>query len=219
MAHLFPFIFVFIVIILRMIAAASKQGNQQPRTPASQTPQRTESDEERLRRFMEAVGLPPGSAPPPAVKPRPAAQAGPLHPVTPPNPLVTIPGQLRRVPPAMSAPRQQPPPIRAAQPAGVPAAQAAAAPATRHVAPVEPVTLKPLTPWVPETPEALLAAGKAEGAPAAKPQNIEAAGLLARLRDPSAIRNAIILREVLGLPKALQEPGMGFLGPAGLRAS
>jgi hypothetical protein len=31
-----------------------------------------------------------------------------------------------------------------------------------------------------------------------------AKGLLLRLRDPSAIREAIILREILGPPKALQ---------------
>jgi hypothetical protein len=36
-----------------------------------------------------------------------------------------------------------------------------------------------------------------------------ASALLLRLRDPAAIREAIILREVLGPPKALQ-PGFPF---------
>jgi hypothetical protein len=39
--------------------------------PASQQ-RPTESEEERMRRFMEALGLPGGSATPPPVKPRPA---------------------------------------------------------------------------------------------------------------------------------------------------
>jgi hypothetical protein len=37
-------------------------------------------------------------------------------------------------------------------------------------------------------------------------QSYPAGALLLRLRDPSAIREAIILREILGPPKALQ-PG------------
>jgi hypothetical protein len=40
--------------------------------------------------------------------------------------------------------------------------------------------------------------------------------LLARLRDPASIRQAIVLREVLGPPRAYQEFGTAWMGPLGL---
>src|SRR5881397_1623299 len=56
-----------------------------PRAPQArrQTPMYAD-EEERLRKFLEALGVPSGSAPPPPVTPRPATPQRPLAPVRPP---------------------------------------------------------------------------------------------------------------------------------------
>src|SRR5437016_4443247 len=61
-----------------------------PRAPA-------ESDQERIRKFLEALGQPPASTPPPPVVPRTNIPPRPLAPVQPP-----VPRAWKVIPPAMT---------------------------------------------------------------------------------------------------------------------
>ena len=201
MAHLFPFIVVAIILIAKVIGNASKvSGGGLGPTPPRQAP--TESDLERRRKFMEAMGLPSDSSPPPIVRPRTAANPPPLLPVKPPGVLIPpTPGRLIRVPspaPYSPAPPPSPQPIVRripSIPADAPAIPAAIpAPQPAYVAPILPVPSAAASPAV----------SAAAATKAAQQISYPAKSLLLRLRDPASIREAIILREVLGPPKALQ---------------
>ena len=76
-----------IALIFRWLTGqGSKEDSEKPESPSpNERPQRPppESEEERVRRFLEALGAPPGSAPPTPVRPRPAA---PRRVVTPSQP-------------------------------------------------------------------------------------------------------------------------------------
>lgn len=204
MHGLLPIVVLIIFAIVRAVANASKQSGDAPTSRSRPRPTPTESEEERMRRFMEAVGLPPGSTPPPPIRPRTtAASPPPLLPVKPPGATIYDPGRLRRAPsppPARtqtvtrSIPRTTPPPV-VMPPAPMvaqmpPISQVAAIPGARPVSPVPP---------------------PATGAPA-KPVAIPASQLLLRLRDPAAIREAVILREVLGPPRAFHPLELASLG-------
>ncbi len=200
MAHLFPFIVLLIVITARMISNASKMpGGSQPGPGDLRPTVPEETEQQRRRRFLEAAGLPTGAEPPPPVRPRTAVPHGPLPTVRPP-PLMppATPGRLRRGSPApagRSLP-QAPPPIRPIGPMGpigplAPVIQTATARAGSQLR--ENIPLPDPTP-PPQT------AAPAAAAPAGS--------LLARLRNPASIREAIILREVLGPPRAFQAAGV-----------
>jgi hypothetical protein len=116
---------------------------------------------------------------------------------------------------------------------GVPRRTAAPAPVAPQRAPVVPAPAAAPIPvsWVPESPQTMVAPAPIE--PSAPPspvlrtstapasskaapnsqQTFPASALLLTLRDPASIRKAIILREVLGLPKALQP---SLIGPGTL---
>lgn len=196
MAPLFPIIVMIIVVVAKAIAA-SQRNSGGPGPTGGNLPPQNDSEEERMRRFMEAVGHPPGAKPPPAVqrRQRPLASDRPLLPVNPPANLPTsnlpVPGRLKRVrtpeparppvvPPLTKAP-QASPFIQPAQPPPVPAAEKPASTRPLASAPAQSIT-------------------PAVAAWGATP----AASLLIKLREPASIRQAIILREVLGPPKALQ---------------
>ncbi len=83
-AHMDPLIFLFLLGLtglFRLLAnkgQKSSQSNQTDELPSPQTrpelPRREapqDSDEERIRRFLEALGQPPNAEPPPPVRPRP----------------------------------------------------------------------------------------------------------------------------------------------------
>ncbi len=203
---LFPLIIFVIVVISKLKAAA-----QQPPPGRSATPPRPraprppgESEEERYRRFMEAVGLPQGSAPPPPVRTRTLPTPGPLLPVQPPNLIKGVPdlqGRLKRVPapPAPLAPRPKTVLRRVpAGPAPATASAAATEPAKTYFEAITPVA-QPAS--LPPSPlgAPLPIASKADPIP-----SYPASALLQRLRDPASVREAMILREVLGPPKAFQ---------------
>jgi hypothetical protein len=205
MAPLFPIIIAVIVVVSKIIAASQKTGNNPPPRPTSSprpAPPPTESEQERLRRFMEAVGLPPDAKPPPLVRPRTGANVGPLPPVKPPGQPLYETGRLRRVtPPSPSPARRTQPGTRGIPPVAAPArASATSPPPPAPMEAIAPLTAVRRTSAMPPP---------ATSAPAVKP-SYPASGLVLRLRDPAAIREAIILREVLGPPKALQA-GMGTL--------
>jgi hypothetical protein len=204
---IFPLIVFVIVVISKLKAAA-----QQPPPRSTTTPPRPrstrpagESEEERYRRFMEAVGLPPAGAVPPPVRTRTQTSTGPLPTINPPSD--GLPGRLKRLPPQAPPAPLQPRPKTVLR--RVPAAPAPATAMTTAAAAAEPVK----TYFEAVTPAANQASALGQRtASAALPVINSAAavptsatsGLLQRLRDPASIREAIVLREVLGPPKAFQ---------------
>jgi len=212
--HLVPFIGAAVVILIRLIigAAGRSSGNQppaqpqQPRTTRIKTPDAAQIEQERLRRFREAVGLP-------VDLPTPVQRRNVTRPLASvPPPVATgapaTPGRLRRVQTATPPPITRTIPPVVAQVAPVPV-QPAPSPASiapkfqPYVAPVvAPLgTLNQIPPIV--------------AAPQPAPA-MQTGELLTRLRDPTSVRQAIILREILGAPRAFQELGTAWMGPLGL---
>ncbi len=113
----FLFLLLVVVAVLFQFLAkmAGKKSKDQtnrtstPRTPAPLQRAPTESDEDRIRKLLEALGQPPTSRPPPPVVPRTNIPLRPLAPVQPP----TSPfSQLRREKPRKreATPKEIPPP-------------------------------------------------------------------------------------------------------------
>jgi hypothetical protein len=138
-----------------------------------------ESDEERIRRFLEALGQPADTKPPPPVAPRTDIPPRPLAPVQPPSPIPTARNVLtRRKRQIVEAPKPPPPVFEPRE---------APLPRFESTAPVEP-SLEPF-------------AVAAESKPKAARTGTDIATLLA---SPAGQRNAIILREIFGPPRSLQ---------------
>jgi hypothetical protein len=166
--------------------------------PPTASPARTapvESDQERIRKFLEALGQAPGSPPPPPVTQRPSYQ----------KPII-----LPHVPPPLRSPL---PPLTT-RPSDVPNEPSPFAPITQT-----PQRKKTFKPSVSETTfEVRERTTPSEPAPAikspaeayaiateAKPDAARSeTNITALLRSPSGLRNAIILREVFGPPRSLQ---------------
>jgi hypothetical protein len=165
-----------------------------PRAPA-------ESDEERIRKFLEALGQPPASKPPPPVTPRTDVTPRPLAPVQPPP--VVIPGVLR-------LPREQrrerdlirkytPPPEQPSRLQEIipPHVPTPAAP-TFEVHEALPAELHEAS--IIKTPiEAYAAATR----PIAKGAELKT-DIAILLASNTGLRDAIILREIFGAPRGLQ---------------
>lgn len=213
---LFPAIVFIFVMISKLVSATRQDPDDTPSTRAGNRPPRPrparppgESEEERYRRFMDAVGLPAGTPPPSPVQPRTPAVPAPLLPVQPPTTIgpTVAPGRLRRVDPGAPVsplPTRPQTVLRRVPPITAPTRPAAPAPAPAPAASYfETVTpLDPPAPLPPQQPSGARPPG-AQPAPAAQLSRATGA-MLKRLRDPASIREAIILREVLGPPKALQ---------------
>lgn len=179
--------------IAGLIKVALKARSETDSTPPPSP--RTENDAERIRRFREAMGLPPSANLPPPVKPRPPAPAQPLPQIPAPNRFPGLPqaGRLRRVQPTT------PPLTQRTAPARPLATQAPAPMPTRSSTPALTPVEATLFPEAP--PPAYSPAITRTGGPTG-PSRSQL--LVARLRDPASIREAIVLREILGPPKALQ---------------
>jgi hypothetical protein len=164
-----------------------------PRLPGPIPRAPVESDEERVRKFLEALGHPPGSSPPVPVAPRPTYRKPLVLPHVPPlgsplPPLVTRPRDMPqeiRIPPSVAPPpaqtQQTPPPVGevifAVHETG---------------APPEPV---------PGPTSATEREDSAQPQIAVLRRNIDVAALL---RSPLGLRNAVIVREILGPPRSLR---------------
>ncbi len=171
----------------------------EPPQPNEQAPPRRpppQSEEERVRRFLEALGVPPGTQAPPPVRPRtftprPVMTAAPRTPppkikrswVQPLPPVVTTPEGMP-LPPLTTTPPPEPVFVVEAQPAPV-----AAAP--------------PPLPAELSAPE--ISALPARKAAPARALPMTSLGQILRSREK--IRQAIILREVLGPPLGLEPFG------------
>jgi hypothetical protein len=148
-----------------------------PRAPA-------QTDEERIRKFLEALGQPPGTKPPSPITQRPTYQKPLVVPRVPPKPpalprRIRLPGQIT-----------QPPYEEKIFDPRAPETSFDVQEATATAPPVPP-------PPVSAPAEAYASATRPKAGPA---QN----SLAALLRSPSGLRNAIVLREVFGPPRSLQ---------------
>ena len=189
--NLFFILLIAVVAFLRWLSQKAQDGsNSSPPPSATKRPiQRGEaqSEEERVRRFMEALGQPTTSRPPPKVTPKRSLlpEGRPVDPWLP--PLTTAP-----------------PPPPAPPPVPVPSAS------PRRV---EPRILKPTMEQAPAF-EVRKSGVQLEGLAAldrAAP-SIDRRGLVERLATSQGLRDAIVLREIFGPPRSLQivEAHSGF---------
>src|SRR5438309_11785230 len=91
--HLENLLFLLLLVVaglFQLLGRAARKRSGEEETPASKPAPRTvkpiprvakESDQERIRKFLEALGNPPASSPPPPVMPRTDIPPRPLAPV------------------------------------------------------------------------------------------------------------------------------------------
>ena len=169
-------------LLSKTISKAGKSdSNETSSLPKPQTPrpiQRAprESDADRIRKFLEALGQPPTSTPPPPVAPRTDVPPRPLAPVQPPP---VIPGRWR-------LPREQREKPDVSE---------------RESAPLEqPSRLQQIVP--PPVPPP---AGPAFEVHEAVPVELQQPPIIRpRVASKSSLRELILLREILGPPRGLQ---------------
>jgi len=187
-----PIILIIVIAaaVLRWLWQKSQSENkdsERPTIPGDPIPRggETQTEEERIRRFLEALGQPATSTPPRKVTPKRVVEA--LRRLNEPTlpPLVTVP------PPLPSAPILEPPPL----------------PIPNHL--IEEPLFKPAIVQEAGFEVRDLSAPTSSDliSPATGSQN-----LLRQLRSAEGLRNAIVLREVFGPPRSLQvlDPVGGF---------
>src|SRR4029453_17372044 len=192
---LFLLLIVVAVLFQFLAKAASKSGkNQKKQTQTTPTPRPiprapSESDEDRVRKLLEALGQPPTSRPPPPVVPRTDIPPRPVAPVQPPiSPL----SQLRREKSRKREiiPKEIPPPrsVRGGEKMVPPAfeVQEGPLPIARP-----PIFKTPAETYTEVTPTI------------AKAKELRT-NITTLLASTSGLRDAIILREILGPPRGLR---------------
>jgi hypothetical protein len=207
-AHLDNLLFLLLVAVAvlfqflaKTVAKAKKDQTKRPSAPIPRTPtpmQRapTESDEDRIRKLMEALGQPPASRPPPPVVPRTDIPPRPLAPMQPPTVYPPPPWKLTREErrKRMVILREDLQPRSKERAEKISERKMTDVPAFEiHEAP-----LSVTAPIIKEPVEAYAATrtiGKSEEA------KIDIATLLA---STSGLRDAVILREILGPPRGLR---------------
>jgi hypothetical protein len=200
----FLFLLLVVVAVLFQFLAkmAGKKSKDQtnrtstPRTPAPLQHATTESDEDRIRKLLEALGQPPTSRPPPPVVPRTNIPPHPLAPVQPPtSPLSRLRREKPRKRQAISKEIPPPPrPIRGGEELAPP--NVARAPAFEvHEGPL-PIASAPIF----KAPAEAYAGGIRTIAKTEK-RRADIATLLA---SRPGLRDAVILREILGPPRGLR---------------
>lgn len=185
---LFVIVAFFFQILARAATKANKRSGQSkpgPPPSPSRTPPRppADSDEDRIRKFLQALGQPASSQPPTPVAPRPTYQ----------KPIVIsrLPPLKSPLPPLTTRPPDLPTEITTAE--QVPPARPQKTLRAR-------VTPPPLEPVPIETPTEAYSAASAPTLKTGQP----ARDLVALLRSQSGLRQAIILREVFGPPRSFQ---------------
>ena len=199
-------LFVALAIFFQILTRAASKSRKRPgdttrRSPSPSQMSRPlsggadETDEQRIRKFLEALGQPTTSKPPSPVAPRPTYQKPTVQPHVPPPlrsplpPLTTRPPDLPR---EIRLPRQIPA-TREARTFQPRVAEAAAFEVQQGPAPLEPL------PIVKTAAEAYAIATQ----PIAKSVDART-NLATMLRSASGLRDAMILREIFGPPRSLQ---------------
>jgi hypothetical protein len=190
--------------------AVSKQGKSDSNKPSSspklQTPrpiQRApqESDADRIRKFLEALGQPPSSTPPPPVLPRTDIPPRPVAPVRPPPVLKPAWGSplerrsKRDVTQRESAPHEQPSRLQQIVPTPAPP------PAISRFEIHETLPTDLQEPPIITMP----VEGDAGASQAVAKRGDFRVDIATLLASKSSLREAILVREILGTPRGLQE--------------
>jgi hypothetical protein len=206
--HIENLLFILLIAIaflFQALARAVSKAKKDQTTPGS-TPERrttkpiprapTESDAERIRKFLEALGQPPTSRPPPPVVARTDVPPHPLAPVKP--PIARLWELTREELRKREVIVRETPPSEGARPAEeiIPPKLTGAPTFEVHE---ESLPLEP--PPIIKTPTEAYAAPKAFGVAKGEESKTDIAILLA---STSGLRNAIILREIFGPPRSLQ---------------
>jgi hypothetical protein len=173
---------------------SQRRSTSTPQTPPPIPRGPAETDEERIRKFLEALGQPTTSKPPPPVMPRPTYQKPVVLPHVPPfasplPPLTTRPPDL---------PREIKLPGQITSTRGKRTFRPRVAEASGFEVQEGPMATEP--PPIIKTPAEAYAIATQ---PISKPDQTET-NIAALLRSTSGLPNAIILREVLGPPRSLQ---------------
>ena len=193
-------------LLSKTISKAKKSdSNETSSSPEPQTPrpiQRAprESDADRIRKFLEALGQPPSSTPPQPVLPRTDIPPRPLAPVQPPPALSRVwrlPRERAEKPDVSereSRPYEQPSHLQEIAPPPV-TAPVAATFEVHEALPVE-----PQQPSIIKTPvESDATASQVVAKRAGSKRDIATL-----LGSKSSLREAILIREILGPPRGLQ---------------
>ena len=207
--NLFFFLLIAVAALFQLLSktiskAGKSDSNETPISPGPKTPrpiQRAprESDADRIRKFLEALGQPPSSTPPPPVLSRTDIPPRPVAPVQPPPVLTRVwrlPREQQRKPDIIreeGASLEQPGRFEQIVPPRVPAPAAPAFEVHEALA-VElqqPPTIRP--------PVEAYAATQTVAKPADFKMNIATL-----LLSKSGLREVILLREILGTPRGLQ---------------
>ena len=209
--NLLFFLLIAVAALFQLLSKVSKAGrsdsNETSSTPKPQAPhpiQRAprEADADRIRKFLEALGQPSSSTPPTPVLPRTGIPPRPLAPVQPP-PVITprawrLPRENREksdVSRRENAPLEQPRRFQQVVPPPVPPPVTPAFEV--HEALAGDFQQPPIITHPVESP------ATASQAPDQRPDfKMDIAALLA---SKSGLRKAIILREIFGSPRGLQE--------------
>jgi len=194
---LFIFVAFLFQLLTRAASKASKGPDQstptRPRPTPPATPRaRPETDEEQIRKFLDALGQPPGSAPPPSIKTRPTYQKPVVVSHVPPfsSPLPPLTARPPDLPREISLPGQIPV-TRQTKTFKPRVAEAPGFEVHDGPLPSEP------QPTIKTPAEAYAIATQPVPGPAQSETNV-----VALLKSPSGLRNAIILREIFGPPRA-----------------
>ena len=205
-AHLENLLFLLLVALaglFQLLGRAARKTREDEEEPTPKSPPRTlkpiprapaESDEERIRKFLEALGQPASSRPPPRVAQRPTYRKPLVLPRIPPigsplPPLVTRPPDL---PAEFQLPPRNAP--RVAQQPSKPASS------SETMFQVHEGSSPTEQPGIIKTPMEAYAAATRPIAEGTK-LKMDIATLLA---SKSSLRDAIILREIFGPPRGLQ---------------
>jgi hypothetical protein len=192
---------VLVAVLLRVLASAankaSKRANKTQRRSTSTPPpvprEPVESDADRIRKFLEALGQPPDTPPLRPVAPRPTYQKP-----------ITIP----HVPPPIGSPlpplTTRPPDLpetmeRPVQTAPQPRARTFAPPPVAETTPYQITTEAP-----PEMPPVVKARIERAPSPPRRDQTEAKIDIITMLASPSGLRDLIVLREILGPPRSFQ---------------
>ena len=190
--HLDNLLFILLIVmaaLFRLLASKAGQTKKKLQNPdqrsttspqLGETPRRArvESDEARIRKFLEALGQPATSRPPPPVAPRTNIPPRPLAPVQPPR-LPTARNILTERRRQVVEPPKSPEPLVSGL----------------HEAP-------PL----PKLPASIKPSVETDATAADSKTKLARTGIdiATFLRSPAGLRNAIVLREIFGPPRSLQ---------------
>lgn len=195
-----------IVGISRLIARVSRNAReqQQPKPPRPAQPvQRTQpkTDEQRVREFLEALGQPPGSAPPSKVQPRTHIPPRPVAPIQPPpigRPFSTV---------LVRTPAEKKKTVFFPQEGGF------APPELKRIIAAPPTTdmNEPGALFAQERTSSVAVASQTSAASATERTTLGVrtsvdANWKQSLRSSDSVRAAIVLREIFGPPRAMQPP-------------